>query len=67
MNEHSDYTKLSGRSYTFPDSIVIRVLQVKQRSDGLFVTYETDYGNSLPRRFIIPVDQFIEEFGHLFP
>lgn len=66
MIEQTDYTPLAGQSHTFPDSVVIRIIQVKQRYDGPYVTYENDYGNSLPRRFVMRADLFMEEYGHLF-
>lgn len=57
---------LSGKTHCFPDNVVLRIVQVKQRSDAQYVTYETDYGNSLPRRFVMRADLFMEEYGHLF-
>lgn len=61
-----NYNPLAGQSHVFPDSVIIRIIQVKQRYDGPYVTYETDYGNSLPRRFVMRADLFMEDYGHLF-
>lgn len=66
MNHKIDYQKLSGQSHVFPDGVVIRIVQVKNRNDGLSVIYETDYGNALPRRFVVTIDEFVHDFGHLF-
>jgi hypothetical protein len=61
-----DYHVLAGQNYVFSDGVIIRIVQVKQRHDGKYVMYENDYGNSLPRRFLLRADLFVEEFGHLF-
>jgi len=64
--QEPDYHVLAGKEHVFPDNIVLRIIQVKQRHDGQYVTYENDYGNSLPRRFLMRADLFVEEYGHLF-
>lgn len=66
MTEQIDYSSLARQSHTFPDGVIIRIIQVKQRGDGLYVTYENDYGKNLPRRFVMKADLFVEDYGHLF-
>jgi hypothetical protein len=62
----NDYMYLHGAEHTFPDGIRLRIIQLKQREDTCWVTYETDYGNSLPRRFSQKVGEFLDIYGHLF-
>jgi hypothetical protein len=64
--QEPDYSVLAGKEHRFPDNIVMRIVHVKQRHDGKYVMYENDYGNSLPRRFLMRADLFVEEYGHLF-
>lgn len=61
-----DYFAIIGKSYVFEDSASIRVMQVKQRDTGMWVTYETDYGQGLPKRTVMPYEEFIDTYGHLF-
>jgi hypothetical protein len=67
MNEYDRYLALAGRAHTFEDGVEMRIIQVKIRETGPWVTYESDYGGSIPRRFVLPVWEFLDTFGHLFP
>jgi hypothetical protein len=61
---------LVGKKHTFEDGNVIEVIQVKDRdyNEGTesFVTYLIYTGNSLPRKLVMRMDEFISTFGHLF-
>jgi hypothetical protein len=61
---------LVGKKYTFEDGNVIEVIQVRDRDfdEGTvpFVTYLIYTGNSLPRKLVMRMDEFISTFGHLF-
>lgn len=61
-----DYTKIVGKSYVFEDNASIRVMQVKQRDDGMWVTYETSHSRGLPKRTVMPYHEFMDTYGHLF-
>jgi hypothetical protein len=61
---------LVGKSYTFPDGNKIEVTQIKKtdedRGDYL-VTYFVYSGPGIPRRYILPLQEFINTYSHLFP
>lgn len=63
--------ELLGKSYVFEeDGTVITVIQVKSRvlDDAVqpVVTYNVSQGKSIPRKLMMPYNDFIERFGHLF-
>ena len=60
------YAHFVGRTHEFPDGVKLHVVQVKQRHDGMYVTYETQYPASLPRRFVVRLREFHEQYNHLF-
>lgn len=66
-NTGVDYPALAGREHVFPDGIIIRIVQVKMREAGYWVTYENVYANALPKRSTMPAHTFMDTFGHLFP
>jgi hypothetical protein len=61
---------LAGKKHVFEDGSVIEVLQIKMRDNSLevvpVVTYTVQQGRSLPRKLILPLNEFINTFGHLF-
>jgi len=57
---------LVNKSYTFPDGVTITIIQIKQRDDGYWVTYNTGKDNSVPRKQTMPYDEFMGHFSHLF-
>ena len=62
-----DEYRLLGRSYTFPDGNSITVLQIKLRDENIpYVTYMVQNGPGIPQKLIVPVFEFLENFGHLF-
>ena len=62
-----DYYKLAGRVFHFDDGASLRIVQVKERENGPWVTYEGTFNNSLPRRLVMPAREFVEHYAHLFP
>jgi hypothetical protein len=60
---------LQGKSYTFDDGNSITVIQVKQTDEergGFLVTYHIKNGPGIPQKLILPVNEFIGHYGHLF-
>jgi hypothetical protein len=55
-----------GKTYTFDDGATLTVLQIKQRDDGPWLTYETKRGPSFPQRLVMAESEFVKTFGHLF-
>ena len=55
-----------GKSYTFEDGGKIEIIQIKQREDGPWVTYQTSMNSSLPRKLVMTKKEFLDNFGHLF-
>ena len=66
MLKFEDYEYLIGAEHTFPDGIMLRVIQIKQRELGLWITYEHVYSGAMPRRFSERLEKFVETYGHLF-
>ena len=61
--------ELVGKSYTFPDNNKIEVTQVKKTDEDrgeYLVTYNVYSGPGIPRRYILPMQEFINTYGHLF-
>lgn len=66
MNE-SAVVSFVGQSFVFDDGNSIKIIQVKRRENGPWVTYEIVQGaNALPRRLVMEESEFIKNFGHLF-
>ena len=60
------YQKLVGQSHFFDDGSELRVLEVKMRDTGYWVTYYQIHPNCLERKLNIPYNEFIDSFSHLF-
>ena len=61
--------KLVGQSYTFEDGNKIEITQIKltdPERGGHFVTYNITTGPSIPKRLVMPIEEFLNTFGHLF-
>lgn len=61
--------ELPGKSYTFEDGNNITIVQVKQTDEergGFLVTYTIKTGPGIPRKLILPLNEFIGTYGHLF-
>jgi hypothetical protein len=63
----SDYSHIIGKEYEFTDGVKLRVIQIKQRDTGLYITYEHVYQSAMPRRFVQQLSEFVDTYGHLFP
>lgn len=61
-----DYLNLLGKKFTFEDGALIEVIQIKPREGGLWVHYLTSINNSLPRKLVMPLNEFNNTYGHLF-
>ena len=60
---------LVGKSYRFDDGAMITVIQIKKTDEdrgGHLVTYLTQQGPNLPRKLVLPIQEFIGYYGHLF-
>lgn len=62
--------ELAGKSYTFEDGNKIEVIQVKKTDEdrgGHLVTYLISQGSlNLPRKLVMTIKEFMDNFGHLF-
>jgi len=68
---------LVGSKHTFPDNDSIMIFEIKLRDrliegegvEGItpFITYEIQQGPGLPRRHVMPYNEFLRTYGHLFP
>ena len=54
-----------GKIYSFPDGVKCEIIQIKTRDDGPWVTYHV-HGSSIPRKLVMPLNEFIKQYGHLF-
>ena len=55
-----------GKSYHFEDGNSITIVQIKTRDTGPWVTYETVLEGSIPKRTVMPHNEFMSVFAHLF-
>ncbi len=62
--------KLVGQKYVFEDGNTIEIVQVNPREvnneNTLCVTYKIYQGTNLPRKLIMPIKEFIGNYGQLF-
>lgn len=59
--------ELVGKFHDFEDGARIEIIQVKTRDYNIdWVTYVVTESGALPRKGIMQIDEFLEEFGHLF-
>lgn len=58
-------SELVGRTVTLEDGATLRVVQVKMREDGPWVTYTISYHAALPRKLVMPHGQFAQIFSGL--
>ena len=57
---------LSGRVADFNDGVKIKIVQIKQRDTGYWVTYEIQRPLSLEQRFSLIENEFVAQFGKFF-
>lgn len=64
-----DPLDLAGKYYRFDDGSLITIIQVKKTDEdrgSYLVTYLTQTGPNLPRKLVLPINEFIGHYGHLF-
>lgn len=76
MDEEVDYSYYSnilvwannivGTEYVFPDGKKLEVIQVKRRDTGPWISYLIHDGPGVPKKLVMHVEEFRENFGHLF-
>ena len=62
MTNHSE---LVGKSFTFEDGVKCEIVQIKKRDDGEWITFHV-HGHSIPRKVVMPINDFLNHYGHLF-
>ena len=58
--------ELVGKEYRFEDGNSIKIIEVKHRDDGLWVSAHIGSLMGIPRPTIMPLKEFTEMYGHLF-
>lgn len=59
--------ELVGKSHTFEDGDKIEVFQVKERDGNeLYVSYYVTRGPGIPQKLILPMNEFMGHYSHLF-
>jgi len=76
MNEEVDYSyynniltwanSIVGTIHVFPDGKKLEVIQVKRRDTGPWVFYLVHDVPGVPKKLVMHVEEFRENFGHLF-
>ena len=66
MINESNISEYEGKEHRFNDGTYLKIHQVKQRNEGLWVTYESGRHGALPLRQTVPLNQFVDNFGVLF-
>lgn len=58
---------LVGKKHVFPDGDSISVTQIKLRdANQLWVTYHIQQGPGIARKLVMPMEEFVGTYGHLF-
>lgn len=60
------FTELVGKTYTFEDGHSIKIIQVRSRDNGVWITYEIKSGPGIPQKLMMIEREFYNNFGHLF-
>lgn len=59
--------ELVGKKHVFADGDSITITQIKLRDANIpWVTYQVQQGPGIPRKLIMPIDEFVGTYGHLF-
>ena len=59
--------ELIGKSHVFEDGNSITIFQIKVRDEGQkWVTYHIQQGPGIPRKLVLPINEFMSHYGHLF-
>jgi hypothetical protein len=63
----SGHEDLVGQKYEFDDGNSLEVIQLRWRGDEDFlVTYHVHNGPGIPRKLILPLQEFLGTYGYLF-
>ena len=63
----SGFEDLIGKVYTFPDGDTLTVVHIKWRGDEDFlISYSVQQGPGIPRKLVMPLQEFIATYGYLF-
>lgn len=58
---------LVGKKYTFDDNDSLEIIQIKWRGDeDYLVTYHVQQGPGIPRKLVMPLNEFLGTYGYLF-
>lgn len=58
---------LVGKKFIFEDKDSIEVIQIKWRGEEDFlVTYHVQQGPGIPRKLVMPLNEFVGTYGYLF-
>lgn len=57
---------LVGKTFTFEDGDSIKIMQIKRRDSGPWVTYAVQQGPGIPRNLTMGIEEFVQTYGHLF-
>lgn len=62
---------LIGKYFVFDDGNKIEIVQIKERDseiDGIvpWVTYHITQGRGMPQKLVLPMNEFVSLYGHLF-
>lgn len=56
-----------GDFYKFDDGNSIEIIQIKDRDEGQkLVTYLTRTGPGIPKKLVMDLKEFLDNYGHLF-
>jgi len=61
-----EYAKFIGKSVLLDDFTEIKLVQVKQREDCPWASYYITHYNSIPRKLMMPIDQFKATYPDIF-
>jgi hypothetical protein len=63
----SELHQFINKPYIFTDGVELKIIQIKTRDEDIeWVTYNSTHPGALPRKSVVTVNEFIENFGHLY-
>jgi hypothetical protein len=61
---------LKGKKYIFEDGSSLEIIQIKNRELNEeivpFITYHISGPKTIPRKLIMPYNEFVNTYGHMF-
>jgi hypothetical protein len=58
---------LIGKKFVFEDKDSLEIIQIKWRGDeDYLVTYHVQQGPGIPRKLVMPLNEFLGTYGYLF-